>query len=103
VHGYNWCPKDLEKYKELTWREFLCTPDGEPSELWFEYVSYLKHKHTNERYIAKTDDIPAHYEKTFKFDNARKSVYNTLYQAERAFKEEVVELGVRCFDKYRNW
>lgn len=79
------------------WRGLLT---GEDNDLWFNLVQHYKHKCQRERWNAETRsyDPLALDPKT-----VMNLVTRQVYQIEKPLVEEPVELGVKTFDKYRNW
>ena len=79
------------------WRGLLT---GEANELWFNLVQYYKHKCQREQWNSETRSYD-------RLDLDPKTVMNLVtrqvYQIEKPLHEEPVELGVKTFDKYRNW
>jgi hypothetical protein len=73
---------------------------GEDNELWFNLVQYYKYKCQR----TKWNDETRRYEALACDPKAvMRSVTNQVYQIEKPLIEEPVELGVKTFDKYRNW
>lgn len=73
---------------------------GEPSDLWFKLVQHYKHKCRNQKWNPQTRDYD--YENPTP-EVVMKMITNQVYAVEKPLHEEPVELGVRTFDKYRNW
>lgn len=73
---------------------------GEDNELWFNLVQHYKHKCQRNKWNpeARAYESLACDPKTI-----MNLVANRVYQIEKPLVEEPVELGVKTFDKYRNW
>ena len=82
-----------------TWRELVGAKDEVP-EYWFGLVQYYKSKCNKQTFNFETreyDDIPASAQTVMNY------IAREVYKQELPFHEEVVELGKRTFDSYRNW
>lgn len=73
---------------------------GEDNELWFNLVQYYKHKCQRNKWNPETRSYDA-----LELDpkTIMSLVTRQVYQFEKPLVEEPVELGVKTFDKYRNW
>lgn len=86
-----------EKCVGKGWRGLLT---GEENELWFNLVQYYKFKCQRSQWNHETrnyDFLPCD-PKTI-----ARLVTRHVYEIEKPLHEEYVELGMRTFDKYRNW
>jgi hypothetical protein len=73
---------------------------GEDNELWFNLVQYYKHMQSRNVWNPVTHGYD---ELSCDPKSIIRAVTNQVYQHEKPLHEEPVELGVRTFDKYRNW
>ena len=73
---------------------------GEDNELWFNLVQYYKHRCQRDKWNPETRSYD-------RIDLDPKTIMNLVtrrvYEVEKPLVEEPVELGVKTFDKYRNW
>jgi hypothetical protein len=82
-----------------TWRELVGAKDEVP-DYWFKLVQYYKSKCARQTYNFETreyEDIHASAQAVMNY------IAREVYRQELPFHEEVVELGKRTFDTYRNW
>ena len=73
---------------------------GEPSDLWFKLVQYYKYQCRTHTWNSATRDY-VYIEPSPQ--TVMNLITNQVYAVEKPLHEEPVELGVRTFDKYRNW
>ena len=79
------------------WRGLLT---GEDNDLWFNLVQYYKHKCERTKWNPETRSYdPLALDPQMMV----RTITSQVYQIEKPLVEEPVELGVRTFDKYRNW
>lgn len=73
---------------------------GEPSDLWFSLIQYYKYQCRTHKWNPQTRDYD-YIEPTPQ--TVMKMITDQVYAVEKPLHEEPVELGIRTFDKYRNW
>lgn len=73
---------------------------GEPSDMWFKLVQYYKYQCRTHTWNRETRDY-VYIEPSP--ETVMRLITNQVYAVEKPLHEEPVELGVRTFDKYRNW
>jgi hypothetical protein len=85
----------------MTWQQFLTkSVDDDVPEHWFLVAEWCKYKFMREVYNQEKRE----YEKLpYNHSNMKASFRNAVYKKARPLAIEFVELGVKCFDKYRNW
>ena len=82
-----------------SWRELVGARDDVPDH-WFEMVQYYKAKCARQTFNFETrsyEDIEASPQAVMNH------IAREVYRQELPFHEELVELGKRTFDSYRNW
>lgn len=82
-----------------SWRELVGAKDEVP-EYWFELVQYYKAKCNRQTYNFEArayEDIEASPQAVMNY------IAREVYKQEKPFHEELVELGKKTFDSYRNW
>ena len=82
-----------------TWRDLVGARDEVPDH-WFELVSYYKRRCGYTRWNAEVRDYDWHDATT---QTVMSYIQKEIYRQEKPLHEELVELGTRTFDAYRNW
>jgi hypothetical protein len=87
----------ISSFEGKGWRYLFA---GEPKEVWFNMVQYYKYQCDKRvwNYVTREyDAVSATPQKVMAY------ITNEVFRHEKPLREELVELGVRTFDKYRNW
>ena len=79
------------------WRGLLT---GEPSDMWFKLIQHYKYQARRQVWNGETRGY-IHIEPTPQ--TVMKLITDEIFLEEKPLHEEPVELGVKTFDRYRNW